>query len=417
VAAATALADDAVDCAAPMPAAVTLAAAEQRFAHCNRDVRAARVALAAAIADRIVAGQRPNPNLTLGASNINPHAGIGSGGPRDKTLDASVRIDQLIERGGKGTLRERQADSLVAAVRADLAEVLRQQRLAMRQAFFDLAAADERVRLQREFASLSRDSLSATDKRLAAGDIARVDANRIRLDALRAANDMRQAEIDRERARAEFARLIGAQGAAARMTVVPTWPEAALAARPAAGERPDIAAARRRVEASEAARDLARAIATRDVTLGLQADRWPVSDTNQLGTGISYTVSVSVPLHVRHANEGEARRAAADLEAARAQLARAQAQAAADALFAESDWQAARERRARVENDVLPAAREVAEGSEFAFTRGASGVLDLLDARRQLKAVEIDATQARADAAKAWARREAANETYAEEGP
>jgi cobalt-zinc-cadmium efflux system outer membrane protein len=124
-----------------------------------------------------------------------------------------------------------------------------------------------------------------------------------------------------------------------------------------------------------------------------------------------------MPLHVRHANEGEARRASADLEAARAQLARVLAQAGADQRLAEADWQAARERLARVEGDVLPAARDVAAGSEFAFTRGATGVLDLLDARRSLKAVEVDAAQARADAAKAWARREAANETYAQEAP
>jgi len=37
-------------------------------------------------------------------------------------------------------------------------------------------------------------------------------------------------------------------------------------------------------------------------------------------------------------------------------------------------------------------------------------VLDLLDARRSLKAVELDEVQARAEAAKAWARREAARE-------
>ena len=426
-AAAAAFADEAADCAMPPPAVVTLAAAEARFALCNRDVRAARVALAAALADRVVAGQRPNPSLTLGASNVNPHAGIGPGPLRDKTFDSSVRLEQLVERGSKGELRERQADALAAAARADLAESLRQQRLAMRQAFFDLAAAEERLRLQREFVALSGQSLDATERRLKAGDIARVDANRIRLDNLRAANDLRQAEIDRERARAEFASLIGAENAARSLSVVPEYPEpqpgtgsafseAESGACPRLG-RADVVAACHRVEAAEAARELARAIATRDVTVGVQADRWPVSDVNQQGTGISYSLSVSVPLHVRHANEGEARRANADLEAARAQLARAQAQAAADARLADADFQAAHERRARIEKDVLPAAREVAEGSEFAFSRGSSGVLDLLDARRQLKAVEIDATQARAEAAKAWARREAANETYAGDSP
>ena len=52
-------------------------------------------------------------------------------------------------------------------------------------------------------------------------------------------------------------------------------------------------------------------------------------------------------------------------------------------------------------------------GAEFAYSRGASGVLDLLDARRSLKSVELDEVQLRDDAAKAWARREAALEALA----
>ena len=389
---------------------MTLAVAEERLARCNRDVRAAEHALDAAQADRIVAGQRPNPTLTLGAASINPQLGIGAGSLRDKTLDSSVRLEQLIERGGKGELRERQADALVAAARADLADTARSQRLAMRQAFFDLAALAERVRVQREFIDLADASAKASERRFASGDVARVDADRIRLDALRTANDLRQAEIDFERGRLELAKLLGAESSAATLDVRTDWSEA-IAPR-AGGERPDVAAARLRLQAAESARDLARSIATRDVTLGVQADRYPVSETNLQGfPGMAYSVSVSIPLHVRHANEGEARRAIADLEAARSTLARVEAQAAAEARLAESDWKAAAERRRRVEEDVLPVARAVAERSEYAYSRGATGVLELLDARRTLKAAELDAMQARAEAAKAWARRAAAFET------
>jgi outer membrane protein TolC len=41
-------------------------------------------------------------------------------------------------------------------------------------------------------------------------------------------------------------------------------------------------------------------------------------------------------------------------------------------------------------------------------------VLDLIDARRSLKAIELDEVQARAEAAKAWARFEASRETLEE---
>jgi cobalt-zinc-cadmium efflux system outer membrane protein len=408
-----------VECAPLSPTPLALPSAEERLRLCNRDVRAAELAAIAAAADRRIAGQRPNPTFTLGASNVNPHQGFGSGPLRDKTFDSSVHIEQLVERGGKAELREAQADRLLDAARADVAEQLRGQRLAMRTAFFDLAAAQERVRLQLEFRGLSGETAAASERRFTAGEVSRAEANRFRLDAARAENDARQAQADRERARLDLAKLIGAESSASMLAVEPVWPDGAAALdgkSRAAGERPDVAAARRRVEAAQAARELARRIATRDVTVGLQADRWPVSDVNLQGTGTSYGLTLSVPLHVRHANEGEAARASADLEIARAMLARAQAQAAAEARLAEADLRNARERRARLETEVRPVARDVAEAAEFAYKRGASGVLDLLDARRSVKAVELDEVQARAEAAKAWARHEAALETLEEAG-
>ena len=66
-----------VECAPLPPAPLTLPSAEERLRLCNRDVRAAELAAISAAADRRVAGQRPNPTFTLGASNVNPQVGIG----------------------------------------------------------------------------------------------------------------------------------------------------------------------------------------------------------------------------------------------------------------------------------------------------------------------------------------------------
>ncbi len=401
------------ECALPPPPPLSLLVAEERLSNCNRDVTAARLAVAAAEADLRTATQRPNPTLTLGASNVNPSAGIGAGPLRGKTFDSAIRIDQLIERGGKAELREEQARANVAAALADVAEQVRQQRLAMRTAFFDLAAAQERVRLQLEFRDLTSQSAEASAQRLQAGEVSRNESNRFRLDAVRAANDARQAQSDRERSRVDLAKLLGMEAAASTLDVRIEWPQGRDGAA-AIGDRPDVAAARLRVSAALAGRELARSISTRDLTLGLQADHWPTSEFNTQGTGISYTFSVSVPLSVRHANEGEAARAAADFETAEAALARAQATSGAEAQLAETDWRAARERLDRVEGEVRPLARDVSQAAEFAYSKGATSVLDLLDARRSLKSVELDEVQAIADAAKAWARLEAAREKVLE---
>jgi cobalt-zinc-cadmium efflux system outer membrane protein len=400
-----------VDCPQRPPLPLTLAAAEERVVPCNREVRAAMLALAAARGDERIARQRPNPTMTLGASNVNPHAGLGAGPLRDRTFDASVRVEQLFERGGKPALRARQAEALVEAAGAEVAEQVRAQRLALRNAFFDVAAAQERVRLQGEFRGLASQTAAAAKRRFDAGDVARTEATRFSLDAARAASDLRQAELDLQRARFELARVLGAEPLAESLEV-----RDGLDVREEQGvrdvlARPDVVAGRYRVLAAESAFELARRLATRDVTVGLQADRWPVSEFNTQGTGISYGLTLSVPLHVRHANEGEAARALADLDTARANAQRLQSQAAAEARLAENDWRAARERRERLEAEVRPLARDAASAAEFSYERGATGVLDLLDARRSLKAVELDELQARLEAAKAWARREAARTT------
>ncbi len=400
----------------PMTLSLTLQAAESRLIACNRDVLVAFHALEAAEADRATAGQRPNPNLTLGASNINPRAGIGGGGLQDKTIDSSIRLDQLVERGGKAELRESQADAIFHAAQADWQEVIRQQRLALRQNYFELLFQQARIEMQREFSGFAKASLSAAEQRLKAGDIAPSEANRFRLDAARAQNDVRQAEVEARKARLELAKSIGAETIPADISV-----QVAPLANPEGfkplsnpNQRSDLVAAASRVQAAEGARALAKSLATRDVTVSAQFDRWPASNANPQGTGNSFGFYFSIPLSLRHANEGEVKRAVADLQTARDALIRLQAQATAESKLNLDNWQAAAARVAGIEKDILPLAREVAKAAEFAYGKGATNVLDLLDARRTLKQIELDAAQAGADAGKAWAQWSASTETMSD---
>ena len=85
----------------------------------NRDVRLAAIAIDNAKAGVIIADAPPNPTLSIQTANINPRAGIGAGALRDKTVDTTIRIDQLIERGGKRELRREAATHQEGAARAD----------------------------------------------------------------------------------------------------------------------------------------------------------------------------------------------------------------------------------------------------------------------------------------------------------
>lgn len=390
--------------------ALTLPAAEVLLAQHNRDIALARRAREQAGADVITAGQRPNPQMSWTTQNINPNRGVGNGDLRAKTVDSILRVDQLIERGNKAELRSETARRLEGAAGEDVQEITRQQLLALRFAYFDLLAAQEKAASAAETAQLFGKTAEAAQLRLKAGDLAAADVSRIRVDVLRAQNDARGLEADLARARVNLGYLIGAESTAQSIRAVTPWPKQDTVAMPAnVGEerveaRPDVRAARARVAAADKARELAQALRTRDVSVGVQYEHWPNrADANNQGTGNSFGVAFSVPLFFRHNNEGEIARAQADWYAARDVLERTLAQARSDVARASGDLAAARERLARFEGELVREAERAATAAEFAFKNGAIGVMDLLDARRTLKAIQIDAANARADHAKASA--------------
>ncbi|UUX97220.1 TolC family protein [Aquabacterium sp. J223] len=382
---------------------LTAAQVVQRVPACHPDVLAARRALDASAADVQVAGQRPNPQLTLGAASVGRDLGRSS--LWNKPFDHQVRIDQLIERGRKPALRVAGAEAQREAVRADVAEVGRLALLATLGLYHDWVAATARRDGLEAAAKLVEESQQALDRRVRAGDAAPLDASRFRVDALRVQADRVQAEADLRRLRQPLALALGAPEQADRLApaAMADGPDGEPPTPAPLAQRPAVVAARARLEAARRSRELALAQRTRDVAVGLQADRYPTTPTNNSGNGNTVSVFVSVPLFLRHAYEGDIARGEADVAAAEQALQRTQVEAADEAVRAQLAWQAASQRRRLVLDELLPAAERVAAGAELAYRRGASGVLEVLDARRNLRAAQQERVGAEAEAAKAWA--------------
>lgn len=389
---------------APDLARLSLAEADALLVQKNRELQAARRAVQSAEAQTLSAGQRPNPNLSLSTVNISPNRGIGSGALRDKVMDSTVRLDQLIERGNKRELRVSTAKKLEAASGEDLADMLRLQRLALRGSYYDLLLAQDRVVISADSAELFQRSTQAAELRLKAGDIAGSDLARIRVDALRAQNDTRAAEAERRRAQLALAYLIGTEREANSLRATDAWPAPHALANADIDalieRRPDVRAARSRIEAANASRELARSLRTRDVSVGVQFEHFPDNFGN---TSNSYGVALSIPLFTRYYYEGEIAQAEAAYNAAGDNLERIRAVARSEISRALADLAAAAERLARYQDKLLAEAKKSADSAEFAYKNGAIGVMDLLDARRTLRAIQLDAASARADYAKALA--------------
>lgn len=377
----------------------------------NADLRLATLGVAGAEAASISAAAAANPTLTLQSMNINPAAGIGAGSLRNKTVDSIMRIDQLIERGGKRGLRRETAGHLERAARDDLGDSRRQLRLQVTQAYIDWMAAVARLDVLRASAALFEGALAAARRRQQAGDLAPSDVARAEVDALRARNDAQQAGSDLYAARLAVLLLIG-QPQLTAVEPADEWPQTAPvlpeADEAALRRRADVQAAQARLDAAGAARRLALAQRSADVTVGVQAEHYPVSAGNGQGSGNSYGIAVQIPLQWRYAYQGEIRAADVALEAASENLDKVQRQARAEAMLGAARAQDAWQRLRRCDDSLLPAARQSADAAEYAFRRGALGIMDLLDVRRSYRAAQLDALAARSDYAKSLAAWQAA---------
>lgn len=383
---------------------LTLKAAEQRLLDANRDLQRVGRDVDMAQAVTHIAAARPNATLSVDATDINPRRGIGAGSIADKRIDTTVRLEQLFERGGKRDLRIARAGNLLDAARADLDEARRQQLLALRNAYFGLKFAEDKLDLQCQSASLLEETLVRARIRVQAGDLAPSDLERIRVDQLRAESDVRASVSELRRLQADLARMLAMEGQVMQLHAADPWPQpaAALAADASTMDRPDLRAAQARLQAAQQGRSLADSLRTRDVTIGVQYEHFPPDGRAMYGIG------VTIPLFNNYDYRGEIESAYVELGAAEDERRRVEIEAGAQVRQRRVEIDVQAERARRVLDSLLPSARRAAEAAEFAFRHGATGVLDMLDARRTLRAIEIEALAAQADYARARAELAAA---------
>ena len=379
---------------------LTLAQAQARLLAHNRDIRASQRALDSATAQITSAAARPNPQLSFNSVSISPSRGLGAGSAYDKRADTTLRIDQLIERGGKRDLRMHAAQQLQQASQADLADTERQQGIALVNAYYDLLLAQDRMRLSADLAQLARSALDKAELRLKAGDLAAAAVASIQVDTLRTQNDAQQAAADVRVAQLALGYLIGAD--AARLVARSPWPTVLLPAVSADLEtliahRADMHAAQARVAAAQSALDLARAQRVRDVSVGAQVEHYPPDSGNSIGFGIS------IPLLLGNDYSGDIRVAEVAFYAAQDELERTHALALGELTRAHADLNHSAQRVQRYQTELLPAAQRAADSAEFAFAHGAISALDVLDARRSWRAIQLEALSAVADYARAQA--------------
>lgn len=389
--------------------AISLDEATRLLDQRNPELAAARIELRGSQGDLLAAGRRPIAELELGTGKYSRLEGLGPGRWQDKRLDSTAGIAWTWERGGKRRLRQAVAGALVDASSLDVLDTARLQVQTLHESYYRLKAAQESLAAAEEGRDLSRQSLASIEKRIRLGDAAPIERERLRVEDLKLDGELRQAHRDLLEAQQTLAMLIGFDGDIDNLHADDAWPEPLpdeiVDNERVLATRPDLRAANERVRATDKGRELANTLRKRDLGLAVEAEREPADVS-----GVTWGLSVSIPLNGRNHHRGEIARAQADHELSLLSREQLRIAAGAELLQLHRDWRSADERRRLYERELAPAAQSIRDGMELAYNRGGASLTDLLDARRAAREAESDLIQARLDHALAQAGWQAATQ-------
>ncbi|MCR8956226.1 TolC family protein [Variovorax sp. S2] len=384
----------------------------------------------------IALAQRANPGLSSAAreQEATDAAVLQAGAWPNPVLEAQVEdlrrgnrtttllLSQPVELGGKRAARvaaaERARDQAASALLARRSE-LRASTITL---FFDVLAAQERLRLMQDSLGLAQAATRAAANRVAAGKVPPLEETRSRVAEAGIQVELQQAEGALRSARRQVAALWGnpdprftqAEGAVDRP------PPLALAQdverRLAAA--PMLRQARLEVERRQALSQLEQARRVPDVTVSLGAKRVPADEGMGSSNGRNQVVvGVSVPLPIFDTNRGNVAEALSREEKARDDLAAAELQLGADVAQATERLRSARAAAETLQRDALPGAEAAYKAAAKGFEFGKFSFLEALDAQRTHFQVRNQYLMAVADAHRAASELDRLLGTEADETP
>ncbi len=391
--------------AAPLSFETYLAAVESH----SLELQAQQTSITSAKAGIGIAGLRPDPEFTLGATRETVRS------VEHRPITWNPAISMAIETGGKRAARLKAAHSNVALAEETVA--------GFRSELYGTAAAafTEACRT-REVAARKRQTMAALSTVVEANAVRRKagDVGGIELLQSRVERDQFQAELAQARSEADSAMLALSPPLGRQFDAL--FPDAQLACDFAAYENKDASVlvaqaldARSDVRIARATLDnlrdgaaLVRANRSVDptVTLGLAAARGYHDGIDGSGNPVdgsprsrALSLSLAIPIPLSRRDKGDVVQAEAGVTQAMLALRQAELQAETQVRTAQRQLRAAQDRLARYRDGVLVDAQKVVDGMRLSYVKGNASLLEWLAAQRSADDAYQGYVQARADAA------------------
>jgi cobalt-zinc-cadmium efflux system outer membrane protein len=361
---------------------LTLEQAIELAMSANQTLAAARMGRQVAQAGVDIAGQRPNPELTIEAERETPHE--------------SYTLAFPVETAGKRRRRIELSEAAAGSNEAELARLTAEIRGAVRRAFYTLSAARQRVVEMEEVARLAERTRDAAKDRYDSGAAPRLELLQAELTLGETTNDLDAARAQMASARIDLNTLM------ARSPEEPTSAAGDLGAGEVPARQPamdlamsastDLALLDHRIAEAQARVGLARAGRVPDVVLQGALTR---RSEPEFETGWRAGASVSLPVLSQHRGEVRLEERTFDqLQAEReAVMARIRGSVSAAVVVASAQ----RERYAHYHDRILPQAAEVEQMAAESYRAGRTGLVTMLQAFASARDIRLKSVEAGLD--------------------
>jgi outer membrane protein TolC len=299
-------------------------------------------------------------------------------------------LTQPLDLGPARLFRTRASDRGLRATQFDVQDVTRQVTFNVEQAYFDLLLAEAVRNVAAEQRDVFRQLLTADSIRFRNGDLPQRDVTATELQASRAEANLSRASATARTARMALQVLVGVRTPDTAFHVAGKLEYRPLALpldslhEIALARRPDLAAARVRVEQSRALKNLATAnlIPVPGVT--------GVYQPEPFASGRNYAIGLALSVPVFYWFGGERERAKAGLAASEVAAQHVEVQTTSDLTLATENFRAARALAERYTGGLLERSRAAVEMQRFAYQQGAASLVELLSALGAFGDIQTD---------------------------
>jgi outer membrane protein, heavy metal efflux system len=343
-------------------------------------------------AEEITAHLRPNPDFTLSAdgTQIAPSRGVWQ--PFAGTF-VSPGVSQLFERRNKRNLRYQAAQQGTAIGAAQASDSERTLLFNLRNAFVGVLAAKAVLELAQNNLQYYDKILKVSRDRFDAGDIARIDLDRLELQRLQYESDVQNAMVNLRTTKINLLALLDDRRPIDSFDVVGTFDfsEGLMALddyrQDALHSRPDLRAAVLTAQQSETNYKLAEANGSTDPTISVWfTHNGSFNNPDALNT---LGASVSIPLRIFDKNQGEKLRTKLDIQRSEKLRQGTEVQVYSDVDSAYATLVANINLLKPYKRQYLEQAVRVRDTVQFSYQHGGASLLDFLNAESDYRNVQL----------------------------